>query len=412
MNAVRRILLYVSLLCPLFLYAAESGNDLFQKGLAKERTEADFRGAIKLYERVVNENSKDRKLAAMALFRIGECQQALGSLDASKTFQRIVKDYGDQADVVAQAQARLAGASSNSLGKSLRQIATGPNAKLGWLGGSISADGRFLAFYLNREIVVRDLIAKTSRVIARMPAKQDARDGTVVWSPDGKRLAFCTYQMNSRQLGVVNADGSGPRILIAAREDGATLPYLEAWSPDSKRILAVHYNRSDKQFSYLWINASDATVTSIPISVIPRQRSTWVSPDGAYIAVAGNNQDPWHGVYLIASDGKGKTAIGSGDDEVPVGWSHDGKYVLTLRHAYFSPNGPAPSLWAIPVAGGKAQGEPVLVHRKFESDKWEGNAARVQFLGTTTFGALYYSVLSTTDMPEIWALENFLPQSK
>src|SRR5262245_24345913 len=114
MNTARRILLYGSLLCAAFLYAAESGNDLFQKGLTKERTEADFRWAIKLYERVFKENSKDRKLAALALFRMGECQQALGSGDARKTFERIVNDYSDQLDVVTQAKARLAGTSSNS----------------------------------------------------------------------------------------------------------------------------------------------------------------------------------------------------------------------------------------------------------------------------------------------------------
>jgi hypothetical protein len=116
-------------------------------------------------------------------------------------------------------------------------------------------------------------------------------------------------------------------------------------------------------------------------------------------------------VYLIDSNGKGETTIGSGED-TPVGWSHDGKYVLVVRNGSFSPNGPGPSLWAIPVSAGNAQGEPVMVHRKFESDKWEGNAARVQFLGVTTFGALYYSILFTTDTPEIWALENFLPPSK
>lgn len=114
---------------------------------------------------------------------------------------------------------------------------------------------------------------------------------------------------------------------------------------------------------------------------------------------------------MIASDGKLETAIGN-ENDTPVGWSQDGKYVLAVRNAKFSPNGPGPSLWAIPVSGAIVKGEPVMLHRRFESDKWEGNSARVHFLGTTRFGALYYSVLFTTDMPEIWALENFLPLSK
>src|SRR6266571_4182183 len=85
----------VLLLCGMAgaILAAESGNDLFQKGLAKERAEGDARGAIQIYQRVAAMPGVDRKLAAEALFRIAECQQALGNAEARKTYQRIVKDF-------------------------------------------------------------------------------------------------------------------------------------------------------------------------------------------------------------------------------------------------------------------------------------------------------------------------------
>ena len=44
-------------------FAASNGYKLFQQGLAKERAEADLRGAIQIYEQVVSESATDRKLA-------------------------------------------------------------------------------------------------------------------------------------------------------------------------------------------------------------------------------------------------------------------------------------------------------------------------------------------------------------
>src|SRR5512136_10043 len=93
----------VAILC-----AAETGQSLFQKALTKERAEADPAGAIALYERVVKEFPGDRKLAAEALFRIGECHLALGNAEARRTFERLMREYAEQTKQVEDARARLA----------------------------------------------------------------------------------------------------------------------------------------------------------------------------------------------------------------------------------------------------------------------------------------------------------------
>ena len=127
------------------LLAAENGYNLFQQGLAKERAEADLRGAIQVYEQVVQDTAADRKLAAQALFRIGECRRALGNAEAPKAYERIIRDYPDQQDVVAKAQTRLAALRppTDSEGAlSIRQVWSGEGVNL---DGNPSPDGRYFA---------------------------------------------------------------------------------------------------------------------------------------------------------------------------------------------------------------------------------------------------------------------------
>ena len=87
---------------------AQSGHDLFQQALVKERADGDLRGAIGLYERIVGEFSEDRALSAKALVQMGQCYEKLGSTEAEQAYQRVVRDFGDQQQPVAEARTRLA----------------------------------------------------------------------------------------------------------------------------------------------------------------------------------------------------------------------------------------------------------------------------------------------------------------
>ena len=72
-----------------------------------DQAEKDLRGAIQFYQKVTSLPGAERKLAAEALYRMAECQQALGNAEARKTYQRIVKDFADQRDVAGRAGDRL-----------------------------------------------------------------------------------------------------------------------------------------------------------------------------------------------------------------------------------------------------------------------------------------------------------------
>ena len=55
---------------------------------------------------------------------------------------------------------------------------------------------------------------------------------TPVWSPDGRRIAFLSRRDGSKEVYVVNADGSGQRRLTR----DARFPATPAWSPDGRQI--------------------------------------------------------------------------------------------------------------------------------------------------------------------------------
>jgi hypothetical protein len=65
-------------------------------------------GAIDQYKSIVVQNGVSRVVAATALLHIGECQEKLGrNEDARATYLRLIKQYGDQSGVTAQAREQL-----------------------------------------------------------------------------------------------------------------------------------------------------------------------------------------------------------------------------------------------------------------------------------------------------------------
>src|SRR5687768_8256502 len=70
----------------------------FKTAQHKEEVEGDLEGAIKLYREVAQ--ARDRALAARALLRAADAYQKLGSGEASKIYERIVRDFADQPQAV------------------------------------------------------------------------------------------------------------------------------------------------------------------------------------------------------------------------------------------------------------------------------------------------------------------------
>lgn len=89
---------------------AESVSDLFQRGLLEEEANRNLPAAIQAYEEVVKQIDSQRRLAATAIFRLGETYRKLGRTnDAVRSYERLLKDFPDESALSALSRQNLAG---------------------------------------------------------------------------------------------------------------------------------------------------------------------------------------------------------------------------------------------------------------------------------------------------------------
>ncbi len=92
--------------------ARAATNDLtsaIQRGLFEEEANQNLGAAIQAYQAVASQFDKDRKLAATAIFRLGECYRKQGNTnDAAAQYERILREFSDQPTLVTLSRQTLA----------------------------------------------------------------------------------------------------------------------------------------------------------------------------------------------------------------------------------------------------------------------------------------------------------------
>lgn len=135
-----------------------------------------------------------------------------------------------------------------------------------------------------------------------------AADTSPSWSPDGARIAFTSDRDGNNEIYVVNSDGSGQtRLTNNPAADG-----WPSWSPDGSKIIFT----SDRDGnSEIYVMDSDGTgVAPLPIGSFSNTMLGW-SPDGAMMAFSGaptsytppSSEDAE--IYAINIDGTGLDAL-------------------------------------------------------------------------------------------------------
>jgi Tol biopolymer transport system component len=349
-----------------------------QAAIRMETVEGNLRGAIEQYQKIAALPGAGRATVATALLRMGQCHEKLGNAEARSAYERLVREYGDQAEIVAQARARLSALAGGAGGPgsstlTVRRIWAGVD-----VSGKVSPDGRYVALtdWAAGDVAIRDLASGEIRKLTDDGNFGKKRPGEgayaeyLVPSPDSKSVAYAWYGA-TYDLRVVGLDGSKPRVLRSSG-NGIVRQFPLAWSPDGRHLL-TEFVKTDNTRDMMLVAVADGSAKLLTaIGKNPSPGGVF-SPDGRYIAWATKE-----GFSLFElQTGRESPLIPDGSKHGVLDWAPDGKHIL-----FSSERSGSADAWLIAVAGGKAVGEPVFLKKNWG------------FLpmGFTRLGAFYYAV--------------------
>src|ERR1039457_5637365 len=110
-GATLLLLAIMSILGRAQLAAAASPSELLEQGIYPEETKGAVDAALKLYQQVVTEAKAGQAVAAQAQYRVGVCYYKKKNYgEANAAFEKLLKDYPDQKDLIALANKYLTSA--------------------------------------------------------------------------------------------------------------------------------------------------------------------------------------------------------------------------------------------------------------------------------------------------------------
>ena len=357
--------------------AAENANDLFQRALQKERGDGNPAEAIRLYQRIVDKYASNRAVAAKALERIGQCHEKLGSVEARKAYERLVREFGDQKDPAATARTRLAalGKPAAPSGISVRRVFE----DLPGDPSAVSPDGRYVLHYEDRTLsnyMARDLATGKSRRLTSYEKSAGRLSWDPLFSPDSRRIAYAAWSSEMNELHVVGVDGAGDRVVWRFDE------YFElrGWFPDGSRVAVLAWPNGKEGMKLLAVSLADGAVKVLKEADAKTFKGGWLSPDGKYFAFKKEtSKDPLQNdIWCLSLESGGETplVVYPADNGSPR-WTPDGKGIF-----YSSDRRGTLGIWYLPVSAGKPAGQAELIKGGIGESFWP--------IGLTHDGTVYY----------------------
>jgi Tol biopolymer transport system component len=372
------------------LLAAGQKNDqaelALKAAIKTETVDGNLKGAIEQYKKIAAQPGADRATAATALLRMGQCHEKLGNAEARTAYERLVRDFADQAEIVAQARVRLAalGGPGDTGGLVTRRVLKDASG----VRGVLTADGKYIrGLDWDTGDVVQFEVAsgQRSRITNRGPwGETDKESDSQAFSRDGKQIAYNSYT-NTKDwdpdVRIRNLDGSGLRTLYSEKDYVQPLD----WSPDAGSILAKRAR--NKAFELTLISTADGSVRVLRSisSALSSLQSASFSPDGRFVAFSLVREgSPPHGdVFLMTADGRNEVVVaGHPAEDRLLAWTPDRRSLVFL-----SDRSGTWDIWTVHTTGGKQQGEPELLKKDF------GRPSSV--LGFAPDGSFYYKTVTS-----------------
>jgi tricorn protease len=155
----------------------------------------------------------------------------------------------------------------------------------------VAPDGKRIVLSVHGDLFT----APTDEGDLRQLTEGASRDLDVLYSPDGKFIAFISDQSGREEIHLIAADGTGPARKLTDLDD---LKTSLVWSPDSKTMVFVTSDR--KLFR---IGADGKDLKELASSSYGSIGSPAWSPDGKLIAYSKTDVSRSADIYLIPSTG-------------------------------------------------------------------------------------------------------------
>jgi Tol biopolymer transport system component len=358
---------------PLAAQDSRSAAARLQEAIHQEVVAGDLERAIQLYQGIVARHGGDRVAASQALAYLGRTYEKLGRREAQAAYERVVREYGDQAEPVQYARARLqalrpegqAALASAGAGVPVSTMVMGdlpPLRERDAAQFDFAPSGDRIVFSRGTDGALgRRLYVTDGRGVMVRPLLEEQRPGrhfSPRWSPDGRWIAYGTQRsVGNRELStitVVPSDGGAPRVLVdsVALLRPATGGIF--WTPDSRGVTFAN----DRTIRTMDLDGN--VVRTVSFESRYRTQVTGYSPDGRWMAFhetnRGSESPDEMDVWIVPADGGRAIQLtdSPGFDGWPA-WAPDGRSVY-----FVSQRGGSPNIWQVDVdpQSGLPRGEP------------------------------------------------------
>ena len=368
----------------------------FQEAITLMESRGDYAAAIELFRLVAQ--ASDRRLAGQAQLYVGLCYERLGTREAAAAYQQVIEKFPDQPTLVQEARRRLAAlagtaATGNAGLATLRQPwKTMPEH--GTFAGSVSADGRVVAFRADDDPLLMLVQASTGAIVQRRSPRRAGEAGNIdlagiVPSPSAGEVAF-SFEVpgGGSELRILRS-GTGEVRVAARAEVGEGISPIE-WRRAERLLVSVRPPRGGARLAVLTI-AGNTLRPVIDLPDAPAGAS--LSPDGrsvvfgALAAPDANHTD----IFIVPASGGAPALLvgGPADDWAPT-WTDDGQGVI-----FVSDRGGSTAIWMQAIARGQPSGKPRILHQDIGRFRMS--------LGLTAGGAYYY--LRQTGLVDVYTVD-------
>jgi len=195
-------------------------------------------------------------------------------------------------------------------------------------GPRLSPEGKRLAIVCQRTDSQRAFISihELARGVLSPLTPEPGRHFSPTWSPDGRRLAFSTFEAAEPRLSWKPADGSGQ---MESLSPSGVPEFPNSWSPDGRTLLyTIARGLRSAENTDLWLLSLDGKRgRKAWIAGPAREMAAFFSPDGRAVTYV-SNESGRNEVYVQPYPGPGPKIKVSTDGGAEPAWSPGGREIF------------------------------------------------------------------------------------